>query len=106
MPKIFLALTDVIKTESESWSIENVSVKNNDELDPSEMYVISSTTLFQTNVLALKKEGLILDLNPEIFQGRIRNRQICQVHTDHRGIPLTLDRMSIIGCSATQHIRE
>jgi hypothetical protein len=64
-----LGLTDVIKTESESWSIENVSVRNNDELDPSEMYVISSTTLFQTNVLALKKEGLILDLNPEIFHG-------------------------------------
>jgi hypothetical protein len=37
-------------------------------VDPSELYVISSTTLFQTNVLSLKKEGLILDLNPEIFR--------------------------------------
>jgi hypothetical protein len=63
-----LGLTDVIKNENESWSIETVTLKSHDELDPSEYYVISSTNLFQTNVLALKKEGLILDLNPEIFK--------------------------------------
>ena len=63
-----LGLTDVIKNENESWSIENIIVKSHDELDPSEYYVISSTNLFQTNVLALKKEGLILDLNPEIYK--------------------------------------
>ena len=62
--KIFLGLTNVIKSESESWSIEGITVKTHDELDPSEFYVISSTSLFQTNVLALRKEGLILDLNP------------------------------------------
>jgi hypothetical protein len=59
-----LGLTDVIKNESESWSIEHITVKSHDEVDPSEFYVIASTTLFQTNVLAMKKEGLILDLNP------------------------------------------
>jgi len=63
-----LGLTNVIKNESESWSIEHVTVKSHDEVDPSEFYVISSTTLFQTNVLALKKEGLILDLNPALLQ--------------------------------------
>jgi len=62
-----LGLSDVIKSENESWSIENISVKSHDELDPSELYVISSTTLFQTNVLSLKKEGLILDINPQLF---------------------------------------
>ena len=62
-----LGLTDVIKNESESWSIEGITVKTHDELDPSEFYVISSTSLFQTNVLALRKEGLILDLNPAIY---------------------------------------
>ncbi len=62
-----LGLTDVIKNENESWSVEGITVKTHDELDPSEFYVISSSTLFQTNVLSLKKEGLILDLNPEIF---------------------------------------
>jgi hypothetical protein len=63
----FLGLTDVIMNENESWSIKGVTVKAHDELDPSQFYVISSTSLFQTNVLALRKEGLILDLNPAVF---------------------------------------
>lgn len=63
----FLGLTDIIMNENESWSIKGVTVKAHDELDPSQFYVISSTSLFQTNVLALRKEGLILDLNPAIF---------------------------------------
>ena len=62
-----LGLTDVIQTESESWSIKGITVNTHDELDPSEFYVISSTSLFKTNVLSLRKEGLILDLNPGIF---------------------------------------
>ena len=67
-----LGLTDVIKNENESWSIESVDVKSHDEIDPSEYYVISSTSLFQTNVLALKKEGLILDLNPSAFYSSVK----------------------------------
>ena len=61
-----LGLEDVIKNYSESWSIKDIAVNSHDEFDPSEFYVIKSNTLFQTNVLALKKEGLILDLNPNI----------------------------------------
>ena len=62
-----LGLADVIQDETELWTIKNITLKTHNELDPSEMYVISSTTLFQTNVLSLKKEGLILDLNPDLF---------------------------------------
>ncbi|MCX6326622.1 MAG: DUF4831 family protein [Bacteroidia bacterium] len=62
-----LGLNDVIQSQSEFWSIKGITVKTHEELDPSEFYVIESNTLFQTNVLALKKEGLILDLNPGIF---------------------------------------
>ena len=62
-----LGLTDIIQNETETWSIKDITVKTHDEIDPSEFYVISSTSLFQTNVLALKKEGLIMDLNPGIF---------------------------------------
>ena len=70
-----LGLNDVIQTKSESWSIKGITVKTYDELDPSEFYVISGTSLFQTNVLALRKEGLILDLNPGIFYtSDIQNR--------------------------------
>jgi hypothetical protein len=63
----FLGLTDIIMNENESWSVKSVTVKTHDELDPSQFYVISSTSLFQTNVLALRKEGLIMDLNPAVF---------------------------------------
>jgi Domain of unknown function (DUF4831) len=81
-----LGLTDVIKNESESWSFEGITVKAHDELDPSEFYVISSTSLFQTNVLSLRKEGLILDLNPAIYnsaekQGSINESGIMQSHS-------------------------
>jgi hypothetical protein len=60
-----LGLDNVITNENESWSIEGISVTSHEELDPSEFYIIESNSLFQTNVLSLKKEGLILDLNPE-----------------------------------------
>ena len=62
-----LGLKEIIKSEPEFWSIEKVSVEPVEELDPSEFYVIESNTLFETNVLKLKKEGFILDLNPEIY---------------------------------------
>ncbi len=68
-----LGLTDIIKTENESWSIKGVTVKSHDEVDPSEYYLISSTSLFQTNALSLKKEGLILDLNPSISTSNDRS---------------------------------
>jgi len=60
-----LGLDDVILNEEENWAVKSVSVNTHEEADPSEFYVIESNTLLQSNVLALKKEGLILDLNPE-----------------------------------------
>ena len=71
-----LGLTNVIRNENESWSIKGITVKTHDELDPSEFYVISSTSLFQTNVLSLRKEGLILDLDPGIFRRSERQGSI------------------------------
>ncbi len=62
-----LGLDNIISSESESWTVEGISVTTHEELDPSEFYIIESNSLFQTDVLALKKEGLILDLNGKIF---------------------------------------
>jgi hypothetical protein len=64
-----LGLDNVITDENETWTIEGIAISSHEELDPSEFYIIESNSLFQTNVLALKKEGLILDLNPESFFG-------------------------------------
>ena len=63
-----LGLTEVISSEEESWTIESIAVNSHEEVDPSELYVIEANTLFQTNILAMKKEGLILDLNPESYR--------------------------------------
>ncbi|MDQ1332199.1 MAG: hypothetical protein QG576_233 [Bacteroidota bacterium] len=58
-----LGLKDVIRNESEQWSLKSVSVSSHEEADPSEYYVIQGSSLLRTNVLALRKEGLILELN-------------------------------------------
>jgi hypothetical protein len=63
-----LGIKDVITQDKEIWSIAGVKVNSSEELDPSEFYMIESNTLFQTNVLALKKAGLVLDLNPDLYE--------------------------------------
>jgi hypothetical protein len=59
-----LGLKGVIRNETEQWSVKSVSVGSHEESDPSEYYIIEGTTILQTNVLALRKEGLIMDINP------------------------------------------
>jgi len=81
-----LGLDNVIMHESELWTIEKISVKSHEEIDPSELYVIKSNSTFVTNVLILKKEGLILDLNPDLFypfenQTRTQKAEIDQFHS-------------------------
>jgi hypothetical protein len=62
-----LGLDKVITKGNEKWTITGIMVKITEELDPSELYVIESNSIFQTNVLKLKNEGLILDLNSDRF---------------------------------------
>jgi hypothetical protein len=62
-----LGITDAISKDSEFWSITGVSVNTHEELDPSEYYVIKSSTFLKSNALTLRKEGLILDINPKLF---------------------------------------
>jgi hypothetical protein len=59
-----LGLDNVIRNEDELWSIKGISVLSHEETDPSKLYVIETSKIFNSNILALKKEGLILDLNP------------------------------------------
>lgn len=63
----FLGMTDVIKSESESWNITGVYIGTHQELDPEQLYVIEAEGMFLTNVLGLKRSGLILDINPDIY---------------------------------------
>ena len=63
----FLGITDAITEESESWTITGVIVNTHEELDPSEYYFIKSSSFLRSNALSLRKEGLILDINPRQF---------------------------------------
>lgn len=62
-----LGLRDIVKAENESWTIKGITINSHQELDPSEFYIIETGSLFRTNVLSLKESGLILDLNPELY---------------------------------------
>lgn len=69
----FLGLKDVHKAREEHWSLKNLSISSHEEVDPSEYYVIHTNGMFRSNVLALKKEGIILDLNPAVNYQELNN---------------------------------
>lgn len=62
-----LGLDDVIMSGQEKWTLGNLTLRTVEELDPSQFYVIQGTTLMQTNVLALRRNGLILDITPDVY---------------------------------------
>lgn len=64
-----IGLDKVITSENEIWSLTDVRLRTREELDPGQFYVIQGTTLMQTNLLALKANGLVLDINPELYGG-------------------------------------
>lgn len=61
-----IGLKGVTTARSERWTVRGISVESHEEADPSEFYVIETSSLFRTNVLSLKKEGLIMDINPAL----------------------------------------
>jgi len=63
-----LGLRDVITRETQYWTITGLAIGTHEELDPDQFYVISAGSEFRTNILALKKQGLILDLNPDLYR--------------------------------------
>lgn len=87
-----LGLSNVIMNEKESWSIVKVTVKAHEEVDPSEYYVVKSNSLFQTNVLSLKKEGLVMDINPGDYYSSESNSGVMETDKDQmRSVDLGSD---------------
>ncbi|HEX2920945.1 MAG TPA: DUF4831 family protein [Bacteroidales bacterium] len=64
---VLLGLDNVIENQNEYWEITGVKVESIQEIDPSELYVIEASSIFETNVLDLRSEGLILDINPDHY---------------------------------------
>jgi len=62
-----LGLSDIIKSENEYWNITGINIGTHQELDPEQLYVIEASGTFLTNVLEFKRSGLILDINPDIY---------------------------------------
>lgn len=63
-------LDRVITARAEKWRIASVRLNTVEEIDPSQYYIIQGTTLMQTNMLALRKNGLVLDIDPGIYDRR------------------------------------
>ncbi|MFN8240971.1 MAG: DUF4831 family protein [Bacteroidales bacterium] len=59
-----LGIKDIITKDKETWEIKSISISSMQEPDPSEYYIIESSSIFRSNALALRNSGLILDLNP------------------------------------------
>ena len=62
-----LGINDAVLKESEYWIITGITVNTHEELDPSEYYIIKSNSFLRSNALSLRREGLILDVNPRQF---------------------------------------
>ncbi len=65
-----LGLDDVIKEKNEIWALSRVDLNTIEEPDPSQFYVIQGTSIMQTNALALRRSGLILDINSDQYLSR------------------------------------
>lgn len=66
-----LGLDHIITAGKETFKLGTVTFRTTEELDPAQFYVIQGTSLMQTNLLALKEGGLVLDINPAVYTERI-----------------------------------
>ena len=92
-----LGIDNVIKSENEFWSITGLNIRTHEELDPDQFYIIHASSVFQTNVLDLKKSGLILDLNPGIYNS---------VNINSRKDQNDLDRLNIYDMGSDEYFQE
>lgn len=66
----FLGLSDVIRSNQKIWALKDVKIRSFKELDPEHYYIIESDGLLESNALALKEAGLILDINSSLYKSR------------------------------------
>ncbi len=62
-----LGIDYAVTSQKETWTLGNVTLSTVEELDPSQFYIIQGTSLMQTNVLVMKRSGLILDITPDVY---------------------------------------
>jgi hypothetical protein len=77
-----IGITDIIRNDDEEWSLNSVSIKVLEEIDPSEFYVIRSDGMMQNNSLSLKRYGLILDISANNMIDRLTGLNEAALHHD------------------------
>jgi hypothetical protein len=75
-----LGLGNVIMKKNEYWTIRGIKINSHQEADPSEYYVIETNSIINANVLMLKEEGFILDLNPEKSNTAVINMPASEIN--------------------------
>jgi hypothetical protein len=66
-----IGISDVIKVESEEWTVKAVTLRPLEEIDPAEYHVLTSSSQIRANSFVLKKAGLILDINSASMNERV-----------------------------------
>mgnify|MGYP004702090881 CR=1 FL=1 len=74
-----IGLADVIRAESEEWSVRSLTISPLEEIDPAEYYVIKSDALIRANSMALRNWGLLLDIGA----GSLINREVSYAEGDN-----------------------
>ena len=65
-----LGLRDVIENDQVVWKLKSVEINSVNELDPDEFYLMKSDGLIETNALKMTNAGLIMDVNPAVYNKR------------------------------------
>ncbi len=92
-----LGLDNVIRNESESWIIRRITLNSSTEADPSQVYIINSNAIFSSNILALRREGLIVDLEAQNSDPvQVKTLSTARQGTGLSGFDMGSDEYSVI----------
>jgi len=63
----YLGITEVSSEDWAEWTISDIRINADEEVDPDQYYMLESNGPLELNAMALTKSGLILTPNPELY---------------------------------------
>lgn len=66
----YLGIANVSDEDWAEWTISDVKIRGDEEIDPQKYYLIESNGPLEVNAIALSKSGLIVTPNPEKYAGK------------------------------------
>ncbi len=64
----YLGISDVSDEDWVEWTISDIKIRGEEEIDPEQYYLLESNGPMEVNALALLKSGLILTPNPRTYE--------------------------------------